>query len=296
LASSPLLGHEAALWRLQGQVARERLSQAYLFAGPEGVGKKQAALQFARTLGARAIVVARPPDRHEVQIAQVREVIRELSLTSPERRVVIFDDAERMSEEAMNACLKTLEEPPRGVLLVLVSSAPDRLLGTIRSRCQTIHFHALPDPVVERYARESLGLGEAPARAVAELAQGSIGAACGLAPEIDRVLELSGELQNRVLAGEFNPVVEALGKIRDTEEARAMARRELRLLLQALREVLRAKSGARPVLASAAFLERMGRLGEDELVERMETLLEHERMIGLNANVTLAMEDALLRL
>jgi DNA polymerase-3 subunit delta' len=296
LGSDLLLGHDAALGRLQGQVARGRLSQAYLFAGPEGIGKKRAALEFARALGARAIVVARPPDRHEVQIAQVREVIRELGLTSPLLRVVIFDDAERMSEEAMNACLKTLEEPPRGVLLVLVSSAPERLLGTLRSRCQTIHFHALPDPVVERFAQETLRLGESQSHAVAELAHGSIGAACELAPEIDRVLELLGELQSRVLAGEFNPVVEALGKIRDTEEARALARRELRLLLHALREVLRAKSGARPVLASAAFLERMGRLDEDELVERMETLLEHERMIGLNANVTLAMEDALLRL
>ena len=140
-----LIGNGTAIARLRGILERKRPAHAYLFSGPEGVGKKLAAQEFARAIGARITIVQRPEDRHETLIAQVHEVIRELSYTSSEPRAVLFDDAHRMSEEAMNALLKTLEEPPERTLLLLVTSVPERLLGTIRSRCQVIHFAPLPE-------------------------------------------------------------------------------------------------------------------------------------------------------
>src|SRR5436190_4775404 len=134
------IGNEAAIARLRGILERRRPAHAYLFAGPEGVGKKLAAVEFAKALGASPSVIARPEDRHEILIAQVHELIRELSYTSPTMRAAIFDDAHRMSEEAMNALLKTLEEPPERTMILLVTSVPERLLGTIRSRCQVNTF------------------------------------------------------------------------------------------------------------------------------------------------------------
>ena len=94
----------------------------------------------------------------------------------------------------------------------------------------------------------------------------------------------------------LNAVIESLGKIRDTEAARAQARRELRILVQCLRETLRSRSGQAPTLATREFVERMSRLDDDDLLDRIEVLLDHERAIDLNANVPLAVEDALLRL
>ncbi|HEV3027566.1 MAG TPA: hypothetical protein VG457_08345, partial [Planctomycetota bacterium] len=69
-----------------------------------------------------------------------------------------------------------------------------------------------------------------------------------------------------------------------------------RLLAHSLREVLRSRSGAKPSLASPEFVEKMGKLDDDEILDRIETLIDHERKIDLNANVALTVEDALLRL
>jgi DNA polymerase-3 subunit delta' len=291
-----LLGNVTAIARLRGILERKRPAHAYIFSGPEGVGKKLAALDFAKALGARVTLVQRPEDRHEILIAQIHEVIREFSYTSSEARAVIFDDAHRMSEEAMNALLKTLEEPPERTVLILVTSVADRLLGTIRSRCQIIHFAPLPEEDLARYAREKLMLGGDDATAAALLSEGSIGAVTTLAPEIGELRAAARDLQSRILSGELNAVIESLGKIRDTEQARVAAKRKLRLLAHSLREVLLARSGTKTVLASPEFVEKLSKLDEDDLLDRLETLIDHERMIDLNANVGLTVEDALLRL
>lgn len=289
------LGNGAAIDRLRGLLAGGRLAHAFLFAGPEGVGKKRAAAAFAEELGVKPILVERLEEKHEVLIAQIQEVIRELSFASRDRRVVILDEADRMSEEAMNALLKTLEEPPPGTVLILVSSVPQRLLGTLRSRCQTILFHPVPDEEIVRFLK-SKGLDEPSARAAAVLAGGSIGTAATLAPQMSEILALASELQARVLSGELNPIVEALGKIRDTGEARARAKRELGILVHCLREALRSKSGLAPALAAPEFVARMSALDDDEILGKIEALMDHDRMIDLNANVGLAVEDALLGL
>jgi len=290
------VGNESAIARLRGILERRRPAHAYLFSGPEGVGKKRAAEEFAAALGARITVVRRPEDKHEILIAQVHEVIRELTYTSPSARAVIFDDAHRMSEEAMNALLKTLEEPPERTLLLLVTAVADRLLGTIRSRCQTIHFAPLSDDVLRDHAVRRLMLAADDAAAAALLSEGSIAALLEIGPKVGELRAAANDLQARVLSGELNAVIEALGKIRDTEQARIEAKRKFRLLAHSLRDVLRARDGSAPVLASPQFVEKLARLDEDDLLDRLETLIDHERMIDLNANVALTVEDALLRL
>ncbi len=291
-----LLGNEAALARLRGILERDRPAHAYLFSGPEGVGKKTAAVEFARAWGASPKLVGILENKHEILIAQVHEVIRELNFASRDRRAMIFDDAHRMSEEAMNALLKTLEEPPAATVIILVTSVPQKMLGTIRSRCQTILFFPLPDEALVRHAIDRLGLGEEEARATALLAEGSVGLANTLSKEIPEVLALARELQDRILKGELNPIIESLGKIRDTEQARRAARRQIGLLTACLREALHAPAGGRPCLAAPAFLDRMSRMDPDDLLDRIETLVDHQRLIDLNANVSLVVEDALLRL
>lgn len=290
------IGNEAAVARLRGILERGRPAHAHLFSGPAGVGKKKAALEFAQALGAKVTLIQRPEEKHEILIAQIHEVIRELTYTSSQNRAVLFDDAHRMSEEAMNALLKTLEEPPERTMLILVSSVPDRLLGTIRSRCQTIHFAPLPDDELVRHAKSKLMLGEPDAAAAALLAEGSIGNLIELAPQIDELRATARDLQSRILSGETNAIIEALGKIRDTEQARLDAKRKLRLLTHSLREVIRARYGVKPCLASPEFVEKLAKLDEDALLDRIEVLVDHERVIDLNANVGLAVEDALLRM
>ncbi|MFN3486718.1 MAG: ATP-binding protein, partial [Planctomycetota bacterium] len=264
-----IVGNAAALGRLRALAESGRPAHAYLFCGPDGVGKRLAAEAFLRALGTDVRVIERPPDRHEILIAQVREVIRGLGLTSDRPRGVIFDEADRMSEEGMNALLKTLEEPPPRTVLILVSSMPERLLPTVRSRCQRILFFPLPGEEMVRYARETLGLGEEDARFLAALADGSVGTARELAGKLEEVRARARELQERALSGELNPIVEGLSKIKDTDEARRAARRDLHLLARALRDALEARLRGRPPLwAAPGWVERVASLDEDEILER----------------------------
>ena len=290
------VGNGVAIARLKGILKQGRPAHAYLFAGPEGVGKKKAALAFAEALGAPVTLIERPEEKHEILIAQIRELIRQLSFASAEPRAILVNDAHLMSEEAMNSFLKTLEEPPARTLILLISHVPDRLLGTIRSRCQTVHFAPLPDDDIAAYARTKLGLSDENGRALAALAEGSLGAALLGASGIEEIKTAARDLQTRALSGELNPLIEALGRIRDTEEARKRAKRDMRLLALSLREALRARSGAPLALATPEFVEKLKRLDEDALTDRLQTLLDHERMIDLNANVGLTVEDALLRM
>jgi DNA polymerase III delta prime subunit len=95
-------------------------------------------------------------------------------------RVAVVDDAHKMTDPAQNAFLKTLEEPPPSTLLVLVTSDPDVLLSTIRSRCARVVFDALPPAAVERFLAETQGVAREEAAALAALSGGSIGRALRL--------------------------------------------------------------------------------------------------------------------
>lgn len=97
--------------------------------------------------------------------------------TQGRRRVFVIRDAERMNDEAQNALLKTLEEPPGTACLILVTSSADRLLPTIRSRCQRIPFGLLPTTFVARELQSRAGLNPTDARALASLAEGRLGVA-----------------------------------------------------------------------------------------------------------------------
>ena len=96
------------------------------------------------------------------------------------RTVVVVNDAHQMSDAAANAFLKTLEEPPPGVVIILVTSNPETLPATVRSRCQAVYFPPLPVEVVERHLKEKLSLETSQARFVANLSGGSLGKAISL--------------------------------------------------------------------------------------------------------------------
>jgi DNA polymerase-3 subunit delta' len=114
----------------------------------------------------------------EIRVEQARDVVRDVAGPPFEAtaRFFILDDAHLLREEAANALLKSLEEPPADAHLILVTSAPQALLPTIRSRCQLLRFSALPLGVVEaRLCEQGVPKGEARLRAA--LAAGSLGAA-----------------------------------------------------------------------------------------------------------------------
>ncbi len=170
---SEIRAQDHAIGILRAALERNKLASAYLFEGPSGVGKLQAARALARVLvsegsseidrriaaGSHPDVRVFPPrdegDRN-LQVAVVRSEILPIAQYAPfeaKRAFLIFPEADvsfpEAHPEAANAMLKTIEEPRQNVHFILLAERPDRLLATIRSRCQRVRFSRLPDAVID---------------------------------------------------------------------------------------------------------------------------------------------------
>jgi DNA polymerase III subunit delta' len=203
---SDVLGHERIKGLLARALSQGRLPPSLLLAGPEGVGKKTLALTVARALvcekgsgdacdacagcsrAARHMhpdVILVEPSTAAIKIEQVRDAVREI-LSRPfeaRARAVVIDEAHQMTEQAMNALLKALEEPPPTSHVFLVSSSPQALLPTIRSRCQVLRFGPLPASLLIRHLETAHGLSTEEARLRATMGGGSLGAALAFEAE-----------------------------------------------------------------------------------------------------------------
>jgi replication-associated recombination protein RarA len=159
-----IIGHDRSLRLLSH--ALEHPAQAYLFAGPAGVGKRTVAERFARlllnhpldqSLDAHPdfIKLEREEGTKEIAVKQARELMNRMSMTSAQggRKIALILDAQRLSEEAANALLKAVEEPSALAHYIFVSEQPDRLPGTLRSRLVTIPFERVPAKEVEAWLK-----------------------------------------------------------------------------------------------------------------------------------------------
>jgi DNA polymerase-3 subunit delta' len=193
-----IVGHEAAVALLDNSLKNRRLPHAHLLAGPPQVGKMTLALNLAQALNCdadvkpcgicvscRRITELKHSDvqviglegKTETSIDQIREMEHCASLKPFEgrNRVFIIDDADQLSQEAANCLLKTLEEPPPFVHIILLSANERAVLPTIRSRCQTIRLRPLATAAVERTLIERFKVAPEQAGILAKLSSGRIG-------------------------------------------------------------------------------------------------------------------------
>ena len=172
---SELKGQEHIVRALKNSVVNSREGHAYLFSGPRGTGKTTTARILAKVLNCDSPVDGEPccacPSCLAVQtgnsfdvieldaasnngVADIREIIASASLGSPGRhRVFILDEVHMLSKSAEAALLKTLEEPPPGVVFVLATTDPQKVGETIRSRTQHLQFHLLQESELEEHVR-----------------------------------------------------------------------------------------------------------------------------------------------
>jgi DNA polymerase-3 subunit delta' len=196
-----LLGHEKPKALLREAVARNKMGHAYLFRGPDGVGKKRTALTLAAYLNCKSPVeqdacgrciscrkygsashpdlVLIAPEGAAIKIGQVRELKHRLAFPPLEARVrvVILEDIHTMRREAANSLLKTLEEPAPGNILILTADLAGDVLPTILSRCQIIPFGPLDHGDMARVLMQEEGIEESLALTLAAVAEGSLGRA-----------------------------------------------------------------------------------------------------------------------
>jgi len=145
--------------------------------------------------------IAMLPEKREISIEQIRALQHEAALKPYEAawKVFVIRDAEAMSEEAANCLLKTLEEPPPQVVLVLTATSPEALLPTIVSRCQVVSLHPLPLAQVEQALKVRFGCDQEQAHLLAHLSGGRIGWAIQAAQDRS-ILEQREQLLAQLIA------------------------------------------------------------------------------------------------
>jgi DNA polymerase III subunit delta' len=202
-----IAGHQRLLALLARAIARDTLPPSLLLAGTSGIGKRRTAMAVAEALNCLAprktgtfetdacgecascrriargvhadVVVLEPGETGTIKTDVVRDVIDRANYRPFEgrRRAVIVDEADALMESAQNALLKTLEEPPQASVFILVSSMPDSLLPTVRSRCRPLRFGDLTPAEVAAVLVRDHEYDEADAKAAAADAGGSVGRA-----------------------------------------------------------------------------------------------------------------------
>lgn len=326
LPAWPVVGHEWAVALLARSAATEQVRHAYLFTGPAQVGKTTLARAFAQALNCQEVSPGKRPcglcgscrrlarDAHpdvrliepqgkggrELLIDQVRGIIHEAAL-SPllgRRKVFIVREVERSNAPAMNALLKTLEEPPPSVVLLLTSSSPERLLPTIVSRCQVLPLRPVAVHRIEEML-QARGADKERARLLARLADGRPGwALTALADEgiwqrrqewLDDLSHLLGQDRTERLAY----AERMAARVQDAPEMLALWAswwRDLLLWQQGCPEMIT------HIDRRAALAIQAERLSPDQVRRCLTALAAAGQYLEQNANPRLVWESLLLHL
>ena len=272
-----IVGHRGVTTRISRAISRDTLPPSVVLTGPEGVGKRLAAMAMATAINCAEprtdeggfavdacgacsacrrigrgvypdVVVVEPPDSASgaITVDQVRDVVQQTGYRPFEarRRVVVIDDAESMVPQAQNALLKTLEEPPPSSRFVLIASRPGLLLDTVRSRCPQLRFGLLTVGEITDLLTTRHGIETRLARASAASAGGSAGRALRSASgELAASRDAAVHLLETVAAARDVPGrlegAKAFSTGSRSKRAPAADRNEVRRRLRALATLLR---------------------------------------------------------
>ena len=207
---SDIIGHEQIIGHLKNAIALDKVSHAYIFNGPKLSGKMMLAEAFAMALqcegeGTRPCLLCRSckqavdhnqPDiiyvSHEkpntIGVDDIRTQINNDIVIKPyssRYKVYIVDEAEKMNQQAQNALLKTIEEPPAYAVILLLTTNAESFLPTILSRCVTLNLKAVPDEKIKKFLMAHYQIPDYQADVCVAFAQGNVGKAIQLAASDD---------------------------------------------------------------------------------------------------------------
>ncbi|HLI50227.1 MAG TPA: DNA polymerase III subunit [Thermomicrobiaceae bacterium] len=320
----PIAGHQVAVEQLRRAVSSSRVGHAYLITGPEHVGRGRLARLFAQALVCTAEPSKRPcgecaacrravreahPDitylnletqamaagskeskNTRISIDTIRELRGSIALRPLESqwRVAIIEDVDRFSDSAYDALLKTLEEPPPFVVMVLVAIDADAVPETIRSRCHPLPLEPLPEQEV-RQVLEERGIGADLSAAIAARTRGRIGEAIALADDPEELARRSEAIQATLEL--FRQPLLAIGAARRLSDTyrrgnRPQVEEQLDLMVSLWRDLLLLKSDPNARITNADVRDTLGQLASNWPLEEILRALTatSQAMADLDAN------------
>ncbi|MDF2865906.1 MAG: holB [Clostridia bacterium] len=179
-----ILGHGNEKNILKDSISQGKVSHSYLFTGPSGIGKLLVAKEFAKAILNVSNLnscpdykyICKKEDKKNILVEQIRDNIVNDIYVSPatgDMKVYIIDGAEYLNDASQNALLKTLEEPPKHAVIILIASSSSNLLPTVISRVYKINFNKLSTEIVDKYISENFDTNLD--KNIIEFADGSIG-------------------------------------------------------------------------------------------------------------------------
>ncbi|MCR5213118.1 MAG: DNA polymerase III subunit delta' [Eubacterium sp.] len=236
-----IIGHEDIISRFRSSIEQGRVSHAYIIAGQKDSGRLTLANAFAKTLQCqeggtescghcKSCLQAESmnhPDidyiTHEGDHISVNDVRNQLNAEISKRpysskyRIFIMKEAERMTEEAQNALLKTIEEPPEYGIIILITTKPELLLPTIRSRCITFITKPVKEKDIREYLVNKLNVEDKKADFAIEYAQGNLGKAVQLATneEYEKLIQSVIDLESNIRELTYDDISYSIQKCSD---------------------------------------------------------------------------------
>jgi DNA polymerase-3 subunit gamma/tau len=339
-----VLGQDHVVQTLKNAIQQRRLAHAYLFVGPRGTGKTSTARILAKAMNCvqgptptpcgvcdscREIALGISLDVLEIDgasnnsVDQVRE-LRDNVRFAPVRgryKVYIIDEVHMLTQQAFNALLKTLEEPPQHVVFVFATTEPHKVLPTILSRCQRFDLHRIPPRIIAEHLnyiakQEGIALSAAAGNAIATAADGGLRDAesmldqlvafCGTSIDEQQVLEVFGLTAEQVVLDLSQAIItrestKALHLIHGQQEAGKDLSKLLADLLNFFRSLLIAQVDASSLQDEQSEKARTitaslkTKLNTSQLLRLMETLSEVEPTLKWATNKKLHFELAVIR-
>ena len=321
---SEFVGNERVVHYFQNAITKDHLGHAFLLSGPQGIGKRTLAHLICKGLlcknpspdgpcdscsschkfdsGNHGDFHSFVPEGLYFKIELVRQIIHDASLKPVESRwkTFVLENVDYMRDEASNALLKVLEEPPGQTIFFLIAQTPDVLLPTIRSRCQHFPMQPVDPDLLQKWLVEKMDYDRAEAEQIAPFSHGSLGRALSLNADQyiamrDKVL---AALESAILPGSYYQLLDAIKAV--TVERSEMAERLL-ILEELVRDLLILKASRDGRLIHTQVRDKLSKLSArvDNLAlqQLYEELLEvRESVLKINANVSLALQGLLLPL
>lgn len=239
---SSIIGHKQIIEHLQNAISMDKVSHAYIFNGPDKAGKMLLAKSFATALqcesrstdgcmvchSCKQAISGNHPDiiylQHEkpntISVDDIRTQINNDVAVKPYAspyKVYIIDEAEKMNQQAQNALLKTIEEPPSYAVILLLTTNADSFLPTILSRCITLNLKVVPDQTIREFLMKEFKVPDYQADICTAFAQGNVGKAIQLAgsAEFNEIKASAVQLLKRMKDIELYEMMEAIKQIGD---------------------------------------------------------------------------------